>query len=186
MPFKETIYATRTIYNAYKDSFLGFGHIFKTLTSNDNCTKVFEEFAPDVFMTSLNSYYLKFLNLDIIRKHRKRGLIVFVGLPFWNLPINKTRINETGSLSKNKKFVNLIKSDSFDDVYRNTCEPDDPRMDGFEKETGYKHYTILLGADKINLKAEFSSELIVRVYSLLYSYYPLVILVTIKVIGYFH
>ena len=160
IPCKETIYATRTIYNAYKAAFIDLGHIFKTLTSDDDCTKVFEEFVPDIFITSLNSYYLKFLNLDIIRKHRKRGLIVFVGLPFWNSPINKSRVNEVNGLSKNKKFVDLIKSDSFGDVYRSTCEQGDPRMEGFEKETGYKYYTILLGADKINLKAEFSDKFI--------------------------
>ena len=158
IPFKETLYAERTIYNAYKDAFIDLAHTFKTLTANDNCKKVFEEFDPDIFMTSLNSYYLKFLNLDIIRKYRKKGLVVFVGLPFWNSPLSMTRINETYSLSKNKKFVDLIKSDSFGDVYCNTCEPEDPRMDGFEKETGYKYYTILLGADKINLKAEFSEK----------------------------
>ena len=158
IPFKETIYAGRTIYNGYKNAFIDLGHIFETLTADGNCKKVFEEFEPDIFITSLNSYCVRFLDLDIIKKYRKKGLTVFVNLPVWNSPLSKTRINEAPSLSKNKKFIDLIKSDNFGDVYYATCEPEDPRMDGFEKNTGYKYYTIPLAADRIVLKEKIDEK----------------------------
>ena len=52
----------------------------------------------------------------------------------------------------------MIKSGRFGDVYYNVCEVGDPRMEGFEKETGYKHYTIPLAADKTMHYPEYSER----------------------------
>jgi len=148
IPSLDTIYAGRTIYAGYKNAFEDLGHQFYPLTSRDDQKKLFDEVEPDIFMTSLNPYNLKFLDLNDIKNRRKKGLKVFVNTPFWNSPMAKLRINETSSLSKNKNLITIIKSNFFGDVYYNVCEQNDLRMDGFEKTTGYKCYTILLAADK--------------------------------------
>jgi spore maturation protein CgeB len=156
IPSLDTIYAGRTIYHGYKNAFIDMGHKFETLTANDNVEKKFNEFAPDIFFTSLNGYFLKFLDLDVIKNHKKCGMKVCVNLPFWNSPISKFRINETASLSRNIEFVNLIKSGDFGDIYYNVCEEGDERMAGFEEATGYKNHTIPLAADKIALQPSFA------------------------------
>lgn len=147
-PNPDTIYAGRTIYNGYKHAFEDLGHNFRTLTPDSNYYELFEKFKPDIFITSLGPLNLKFLDLDLVSKQKKRGMKVFVNVPFWHTPFSKLRINETLGLSSNKEYIKLIKSGKFGDVYYNVCEQNDPRMDGFEKITGYKYETILLAADK--------------------------------------
>ena len=158
IPSLDTIYAGRTIYYGYKNAFEDLGHIFKPLTASDNCRKVLDKFNPDVLITGLNFYFLKYLDLDAIKKQKRNNMKVFVRTPFWNSPKFKTSINEALSLSKNKKHINLIKSGYFGDVYYNVCERDDPRMEGFEKETGYQYHTIPLAADKIALKTKYNKK----------------------------
>jgi len=158
IPSLETIYAGRTIYAGYKNAFEDLGHKFYPFTSRNDQKKLFDEVRPDIFMTSLNPYNLKFLDLHDIKKRRKKGLNVFVNMPFWNSPMSKLRINETPSISKNKDFIAIIKSNVFGDVYYNVCEQSDPRMDGFEKITGYKCHTILLAADKTIHYPEYSER----------------------------
>ncbi len=158
LPSLDTIYAGRTIYNGYKNAFLDMGHLFKTLTASDEMERKFDEFLPDIFFTSLSDYYLKFLKLDVIKRHKQRGMKVFVNMPFWRSPISKFRINELPSLSQNIEYLNLIKSGEFGDVHYNVCDADDPRMQGFEAGTNYKHYTMPLAADKIALKPIFEEK----------------------------
>lgn len=158
IPSLDTIYAGRTIYNGYKNAFLDLGHQFETLTADDDMEQRFDEFQPDIFFTSLSAYYLKFLKLDIVKKHKNRGMKVFVNMPFWHSPVSKLRINESPSLSQNSEHINLIRSGNFGDVHYNVCESDDLRMAGFEAVIGYKHYTIPLAADKIILKSIFEEK----------------------------
>lgn len=147
IPSKKSIYALRTIYNGYKNAFIDLGHSFKELTAADDDHKlIFERYNPDILITSLSPYHLKFLNLDLIKQYRKKGLKVFVNIPLWNTPHNS--LNENTSLSKNIDYINLIKSGDFGDVYYNICEQDDYRMQGFEKECHIKYHTIPLAADK--------------------------------------
>lgn len=158
IPSLHTIYAGRTIYAGYKHAFEDLGHSFAHLNAQDNQEDVFEKFKPHIFITSLNDYYLRFLDLENMKKHKKNGLKVFVVIPFWKSPLSVFRINETPSISRNKEFVNLIKSGDFGDVYFNPCEAGDERMRGFEEETGYKHHTILLAADKKLHFPEYSEK----------------------------
>lgn len=158
IPFVNTVYAGRTIYAGYKHAFEDMGHTFVTLTASDDLPELYEKFKPHILITALNPYYLKYLDLQLIRKYRDRGLKVFFNTPFWNSPISKTRINEPSSLSKNKDYINLIRSGNFGDVYYNICEPGDKRMVGFEETTGYKCHTISLAADRIILKNEFDNQ----------------------------
>lgn len=158
IPSLDTIYAGRTIYNGYKNAFVDLGHIFLPFTADDNFKKTLENFNPDIFITSLNPFYLKFIDLDLLNEKRKAGLKVFVNIPFWKSPISKLRINESASLSENKSYIDLIKSGKLGDVYYNICEADDPRMDGFEKTTGQKHCAILLAADKTLNYPEYAEK----------------------------
>lgn len=158
IPSLDTIYAGRTIYNGYKNAFIDLGHDFRPLTSDDDFRKTLESFQPDIFITSLNGYYLKFIDLDFLKEYKKKGLKVFVNIPFWESPMSKLRINESGSLSTNQEYINLIKSGNFGNVYYNSCEQEDERMNGFEKITGYPYYTIPLAADKKINFPEFSEK----------------------------
>jgi hypothetical protein len=156
IPHLNSINAGRTIYAGYKNAFESLGHRFCPLTALDDQAVLFEREQPDILITSLAQYTLKFLDLNIIRQYKKRGLKLFVVIPFWKSPMSKLRVNETPSISGNSTFVDLIKSGTFGDVYFNMCEQGDPRMEGFEKVTGYKHHTILLAADRTLHFPEYS------------------------------
>lgn len=158
VPHLNTIYAGRTIYQGYKDAFTDLGHQFRYLTADDNQKLVFDNYAPDVLFAGLSSYTLKYLDLNAVKECKKRGMKVFINVPFWVSPMSKTRINETPSLSTNQNFINLIKSGNYGDVYYNVCEQNDPRMGGFEKVTGYKYYTIPLAANKKMHFYEYSEK----------------------------
>ncbi len=154
IPNLDTIYAGRTIYNGYKNAFIDMGHQFSPLTSEDDFDAVCESFRPDIFITSLSQFYLKFLDLDALGRRKRAGLKVFVNVPFWKSPMSKLRINETSGLSSNDYHIGLIKSGEFGDVYFNSCEQDDERMAGFGEGTGHPYFTIPLAADKTILFEE--------------------------------
>lgn len=158
VPHLNTIYAGRTIYNAYKNAFIDLGHDFKFMTAKDDQEKLYKEFNPDILFTSLNQYIFNFLDLQLLNSQRKSGMKVFVNVPFWTSPFNSKRVNETSSLKDNVEWVNLIKSNEYGDVYFNSAERYDERMSGFEKETGYKHHTIPLAADKLAIFPDFSEK----------------------------
>ena len=158
VPHVNTIYAGRTIFSGYKNAFIDLGHEFRSLTSADNHTKVFEEFSPNVLITSLSAYNFRYLDLDLVYKHKKRGLKVFSFIPFWKSPLSKLRINEQPGLSEDKDMLRILKSGKFGDVYFNVCEKEDERMAGFDQGTGYKHHTIPLAADKSMHFPEFDDR----------------------------
>lgn len=158
IPSVYTISAARTYLNGYKNAVLDLGHDFKILTADDDIVKIFDQYKPDIFMTSLNPYVLKYLDIDKIKKQKKLGMKVYVNIPFWKSPLSKLRINEAPSISENKEYVELIKSGNFGDIYYNVCEQDDPRMKGFKEATGYPYHTVLLAADKTVKEVPFSNE----------------------------
>lgn len=158
IPSLYTIYAGRTIYLGYKHAFEDLGHEFLTVTADDNFKVVLEKSNPDILITSMNAFNMKFLDLPTIAKQRKKGMKVFVNTPFWQSPLSKLRINEAPSLSTNKQYLEIIKSGTFGDVYYNVCTPGDDRMDGFAKETGQKHITIPLAADKFLHFPEYTEK----------------------------
>ena len=155
IPSLESIYAIRTIYHGYKNAFESLGHIFQPLVASNNCKETLDKFNPDILFTSIMPYYLKYLDLKSIKKHKENGMIVFVAMPFWRSILKKNSIIEGRGLFYNKNYIKLIISEGFGDIYYNVYEPDDPRMEGFEKITGYKHYTIPLAVDKVVLKEKF-------------------------------
>ena len=148
IPSLNNIYAGRTIFNGYKNAFIELGHQFHPLTSEDDFQSVCDSFHPDIFITSLNQYNLKFIDLEVLNAMRRSGLIVLVNTPLFHSPMSKFRVNENKSLSKNFEYLELIKSGCYGDVYFNSCEQDDQRMEGFSEITGYSCHTIPLAADK--------------------------------------
>jgi spore maturation protein CgeB len=156
-PHLNSIYAGRTIWNGYKNAFTDMGHEFKFLTADDDQEKIYKEFNPEIIFTSLNSYSLKFMNLTALKNQKKAGSKVFVNAPFWNSPL-ESRANEASSLKNNQEWINLIKSADFGDIYFHSTEQNDERMNGFEKGTGHKYYTIPLAADKLRIYPEYSDK----------------------------
>lgn len=158
LPNPDTIYAGRTIFFGYKHAFEDLGHEFKTLTPDVNQGQLFEEYEPDIFITGISSLVFKFLDLNLVKKQKEKGMKVFVSTPLWKSPISKLRINETQSLSEKEEWIKLIQSGNFGDVYYNICEQGDPYMDGFIKTTGYKLHTILLAADRRMYFPDYSKK----------------------------
>lgn len=156
MPSLATIYAGRTVFKGYQHAFEDLGYQFLPLTSDDNQETVFNEYKPDILITGLSAYSLKYLDINLVKKARRQGLKVFVYVPYWKSPIN--RINEALSLSDSPKYINLIKSGDFGDAYFSVSEQEDPAMAGFEPGTGYKYHTIPLAADKMVLKEVFDKK----------------------------
>lgn len=158
MPSLDTIYAQRTIYYGYKNAFEDLGHNFFTFTSENDLEKFLQNNSIDFFITSSHFYYQKYLNLNILKKYRKKGMLLFTKIDFWNSPMSSLRINESKSLKDDTNGVQLIKDGLLGDVFFHVVEQSDERMEGFEKETGYEYFTIPLAADKMILKNEFSKD----------------------------
>ena len=152
IPFLGTLSAGRTIYYGYKNAFEDLGHIFFPFTVENDLEEFLDTHQPDIFITSTHFYHQKFLNFTILKKHRDRGMKVFVNTSFWNSPIHKSRINEGNALKDDTKTIKLIKNGEYGDIFYNVVEQGDFRMEGFEEMTGYKHHTIPLAVDSITLK----------------------------------
>lgn len=156
IPSLETIYAFRTIYHGFKNAFEDLGHRFITLTSKDNLKKILKKEKPDIMMISSSNYYLKFLDLNLIKEYREKGMVLFTKIDYWNSPMN--RPSEAKSLSKEKNKIIMIKNGLLGDIFYYQTEQDDVRMKGFEKSTGKKFETILLAADKTILFEEYEEK----------------------------
>src|SRR5689334_20597641 len=100
IPSLNAISAARTYYHGYKNAILDMKHEFRAYTVDDNLKKLLEEYEPDIFITSLNPYSLKYIDIPLLKYHKKKGMVVFVNVPFWKSPMSKLRINEAPSLSQ--------------------------------------------------------------------------------------
>lgn len=160
MPSLSSIYAQRTIYNGFRNAFLDLGYGFFTFTAGDDLEDFLEKNQPDIFLTASHFYYQKFLNLGVLEKYRKRGMVVFVKLDYWNSPIKKTQINEPGGMKDDRKTVELIRKGKLGDVFFHVVEQEDGRMKGFYEATGKKWQTIPLAADKILMKNSFDKKFV--------------------------
>ncbi len=157
-PSPDTTNAYRTIYNGFKNAFIDLGHEFYVLTADGNLENILRDVNPDIFITSSHFFYQKYLDYDLLKKYRDRGMIVFTKIDFWNSPFGVTSFNEAKSLKNDYKTVSLIKKNLLGDVFFHVVEQGDERMSGFKEATGFDYYTIPLAADKIVLKNEFDSK----------------------------
>ncbi len=144
IPSLETVYAARWVYEGYKNACTQLKLPFKPFTSDDDLKTILDNFKPNIFITSLNPYTRKFLNLELLKKYRKKGLVMFNQIPYWK------KINNQfagGDIESDKEYIKLIKSGLAGDIFFNWLEQDDPSMEGFTKKTGYPYHTILMAAD---------------------------------------
>lgn len=156
VPHLNTIYAGRTIYNAYKNAFTELGHDFKFLTSKMDLERLSEVWVPNIVITSLNIYNLKYLDLKVIKKLRNdNDTVVFFNVPFWKSAFNKMRLNEASSISSNDRFKEIITSGNYGDYFFNSIQATDSRMIGFKENLGINHITIPLAADTIQNYNEY-------------------------------
>lgn len=155
IPSPETVYAGRFIYEGYKDAFTDLGFEFKPFTSNNNLKKTLEEYKPNIFISSLNNYYLKYLDLELLKKYRKKGLVFFNQIQPWKKQNNQFG---GGDLQSQDYLVELIKKGLAGDIFFHWFEQEDPFMDGFTKFTGYKFQTILLAANKKKYFYDYSNK----------------------------
>lgn len=156
VPYLNTRYAGRSIYYGYKHAFEELGHNFKFLTVEDNFYDTLNYSNPDIFFFSLNRYSVKYLDIDYLLKYKKnhKNFKTFVWIPFWQSPFSALRVNETPSLSEMSDMLQILNSGLCDYSYSQVDE-EDPRMEGFEKETGFKYYSIPLAADKFYMNGVF-------------------------------
>jgi hypothetical protein len=163
MPSLYSNYAQRTIYNGLKNAFIGLGYGFFTFTSGDVLERFLYENEIDLFITCSNYYYQKYLDYKLLKKYRDKGMKLFTKIDFWDSPLNRSTINGVKSMKNDKKTIRLIKEGLLGDIFFHVVEQGDCRMDGFEKETGYKYYTIPLAADKtlarLDLLEDFKADI---------------------------
>lgn len=145
IPSLETVYAARFIYEGYKDAFLDKGHEFKPYTANDNLGQILKEYNPDIFISSLNNYYFKFLDLKLLKKYRNKGLVFFNQLQSWKKHNSEY---SAGGLQLQTNLLKLVNKGIAGDIFFHWLERDHELMDGFTKATGYDFHTILLAANK--------------------------------------
>ncbi len=155
IPYINTVYAGRFIYEGYRDAFTKLGHELVPLTSNQTLRDLNENFHADILLTSLHVYTLKFLNLSDLKRYRDAGLFVLSAIPSWN---SNHTVHTTDCLKKQTKLVNLLKSGDFADVCHNIYEEDCNFMAGFTRETGIPFETILLAADSNKYKYKYDEN----------------------------
>ena len=158
LPHKNLNNANRTIVVGYKRSFENYGHTFRFLTAEDSFWETYSTYKPDLFFTSLNSYYIKYLNLDHLTLARKDGLMVFSVVPSWKDPGTRKKANEIYDLHSNSYLKSLVVNSGFADVYYSVFEKEDPRICDFEKDTGQLYITLPLAADSLTLKNSYSDK----------------------------
>ena len=151
----ETVYAARFIYEGYRDAFLDLGYQFRSLTSNDNCETVFREFKPDIFITGLGHYAHKFIDLELIKQYREKGLVMVTSVSTWK---KMNDLYDGEGLQSDKKLTSLIKKGLAGDVFFSWFEKESSLMDGFTKSTGYPLHTILLAANKKIYYSDFAQK----------------------------
>lgn len=157
LPSLSTIYAYRTIFNGYKNAFTDLGHSFYAYTADHDLSQFLKSYKIDIFITASHYYYQKYLDLKLLKKYRKKGLVVFTKIDFWNSPLSKIRINEAPSLKDEHKKIEQIKNGDLGDIFFHTVEQDDERMNGFQQATGKQFVTIPLACDINTIYPDFSS-----------------------------
>jgi len=155
IPSLETVYAARFIYEGYKDAFLALGHEFETFTAGEDLSKALDEFKPDIFISSLNRYTIKFLDLELLKKKSEEGLVRFTQISPWK---KQNNMYAGSGVSEDPLLAGIIKSGLGGDIYFHWLEQDDPAMEGFTEDTGYKFETILLAANKNKYFYEYDEK----------------------------
>jgi spore maturation protein CgeB len=158
MPAPKTIYAQKSIFEGFRNAFESKGYKFVAFTPDDNLEDFLKEHNPDIFMTASHFFYRKFLDYEILRKYRAKGMILFTKIDFWDSPLNKNRINEAPSMRNDSTAKKLIESGDLGDFYYSTSSQGDQRMEGFSKFAKQDFITIPLAADSVTLRPEVTDK----------------------------
>lgn len=157
-PSLDTIYAQRTVYNGFKHAFTDLGHVFLPFTANDNLETFLDQHQPDIFLTSSHFYYRKFLDFQLLKKYRAKGMTLVTKIDFWNSPMAKFRINEASSMKNDRVLLDLLQDNLLGDFFYHVVEQDDPRMSGFQETTGATFFTLPLAADATVIQPRFDKQ----------------------------
>lgn len=160
LPSLATVYAYRTIHNGYKNAFITLGHNFHTFTQEDDLKFFLEKNNINIFITSSHFYYQKFLDLELLSKYRKKGMLLLTKVDYWNSPFSKLRINEAPPLKEERDKIIKIQNGLLGDIFFHTVGQFDYRMQGFTKGTGKQFITIPLASDTNTIYPEFSNKYI--------------------------
>ena len=155
MPYPSTIYATKYIYEGFKHAFEDMGHTFVTLTPDDQLEPFLKKHQPDIFITASHFFYRKFLDFEVLKKYRQKGMVLLTKIDYWQSPIHSNRINEAPSMKDDQVAKSLIRSGLLGDHYFCTASQDDGRMRGFSDFAGQPYITIPLAADKYTLVPKY-------------------------------
>lgn len=155
LPYPTTIYAHRYISQGFKSAFEQKGHKFVLFTPDHNLSDFLALHNPDIFITASHFFYRKFLDYEILKRYRQKGMKVLTKIDFWRSPLSSGRINEAPSMKDDSVVKKLISSGDLGDFYYSTCSQDDERMDGFAKFAKQDFITIPLAADSISLVPEY-------------------------------
>lgn len=152
IPYPNSIYAARTIFVGFKGAFEDLGYEFVPFTPDDNLKDVLEKHDPQLFMTASHFFFRKFLDYELLKKHREKGMVLLTKIDFWNSPLKKGRINEAPSMKDDSGAKQLIKKGLLADYYYSTAAGWDGRMRGFKQYAKKDFVTVPLAADKLTLK----------------------------------
>lgn len=159
-PYPTTINAQRTIMNWFEWAFIDLWHKFKYFTPDDDFKIFFDDFKPDIFITCTHFLYQKYIDCNQLLELRKKWLIVFTKLDFWDLPknINQLRVSEAKVMKNDRELINKIKNWLISDIFFHVVEQWDERMNWFTERTWYKYHTIPLAVDKSLINTKFKKE----------------------------
>lgn len=159
-PYPTTINAYRTISKWFERAFIELWHDFKYFTPDDKFTDFFNSFKPDIFITCTHFVYQKYIDYNQLLELRKKWLIVFTKLDFWDLPknINQLRISEAKVMKNDLELINKIKNWLISDIFFHVVEQWDERMNWFTERTWYKYHTIPLAVDKTLINTEVKKD----------------------------
>ncbi|MDR1012850.1 MAG: hypothetical protein LBL38_01110 [Lactobacillales bacterium] len=99
LPSLTTVNAYRTIYHGYKNAWEDLGHQFFTLTQDTpNQGDFLKKVQPDLILSSLNNYYLRFFDLEAVNYLRKKrgGCVLLIDTQKGTSPLIPTPVNEAG------------------------------------------------------------------------------------------
>lgn len=163
MPYPDTIYAYRSIYEGFKKAFTHEGCTFVAYTPSDDLKGFLDKHRPDLFMTASHFLYRKYLDYDVLNAYRKKGMVLLTKIDYWNSPLNKNRVNEAPSMKDDETVKALITNGLLGDYYYCTAEQGDGRMDGFSTFAGTDYLTIPLAADSLSLTPTFDERFVADV-----------------------
>jgi hypothetical protein len=152
LPYPTSVYAPQYVYRGFRNAFLDLGHEFVTFSPGVRLSAFLAEHEPDVFITASHFLYRKYLDYELLRRYRRKGMLLLTKVDFWDSPIHSRRVNEAPSMKDDSALKALLKQGLLGDRFFSTTAQGDARMDGFAAFANSNYITIPLAADSITLQ----------------------------------